>query len=62
VDDATLNPRHLWADKNAYDASLRKLGGMFIENFKIFMDTPDGRSSYRPLAVARNLVNAGPQL
>ncbi len=27
VDDKQLNPRDLWADKNAYDASLRKLGG-----------------------------------
>ena len=52
VDDKTLNPRDLWADKNAYDASLRKLGGLFIENFKLFTDTPNGR----------NLVNAGPQL
>jgi phosphoenolpyruvate carboxykinase (ATP) len=52
IDDATLNPRHLWADKNAYDAVLRKLGGMFIENFKLFTDTPNGR----------NLINAGPQL
>jgi phosphoenolpyruvate carboxykinase (ATP) len=52
VDDSTLNPRHLWADKNAYDASLRKLGGMFIENFKLFTDTPNGRT----------LVNAGPQV
>ncbi len=52
VDDKILNPRNLWADKNAYDASLRKLGGMFIENFKLFTDTPNGR----------NLINAGPQL
>ena len=52
VDDKILNPRHLWADKNAYDASLRKLGGLFIENFKLFMDTPNGR----------NLISAGPQL
>jgi phosphoenolpyruvate carboxykinase (ATP) len=52
VDDKILNPRNLWADKNAYDASLRKLGGLFIENFKLFTDTPNGR----------NLINAGPQL
>jgi len=52
VDDKILNPRHLWADKNAYDATLRQLGGMFIENFKIFTDTPNGLS----------LISAGPQL
>jgi phosphoenolpyruvate carboxykinase (ATP) len=52
VDDKILNPRNSWVDKNAYDASLRKLGGMFIENFKLFSDSPIGR----------NLVNAGPQL
>jgi phosphoenolpyruvate carboxykinase (ATP) len=52
MDDKILNPRDLWADKNAYDASLRKLGGLFIENFKLFTDMPNGR----------NLINAGPQL
>lgn len=52
VDDKMLNPRNLWADKNAYDAAARKLGGMFIENFKLFCDTPIGRG----------LVNAGPQI
>jgi phosphoenolpyruvate carboxykinase (ATP) len=52
VDDKILNPRHSWADKNAYDASLRKLAGLFIENFKLFTDTPNGR----------NLINAGPRL
>jgi len=52
MDDNKLNPRHLWADKDDYDASLRKLGGMFIENFKLFTDTPIGRT----------LINAGPQL
>jgi len=52
VDDKTLNPRNLWADKNAYDSSLRKLGGMFIENFKFFTDTPHGR----------DLIKAGPQI
>jgi phosphoenolpyruvate carboxykinase (ATP) len=52
VDDKTLNPRHLWADKNAYDAALRKLGAMFVENFKLFTDTPNGR----------NLISAGPHV
>jgi phosphoenolpyruvate carboxykinase (ATP) len=52
VDDKTLNPRNLWADKTAYDTSLRKIGEMFAANFKLFTDTPIGRG----------LINAGPQL
>jgi phosphoenolpyruvate carboxykinase (ATP) len=52
VDPAYLNPRNSWADKAAYDAALRKLGEMFIANFKLFTDTPLGR----------DLVSAGPQL
>jgi len=52
VEDNTLNPRHLWADKNAYDVSLRKLAGMFMDNFNLFTDTPHGHS----------LISAGPQL
>jgi len=50
LDGQKLNPRDLWADKNAYDAALLKLGGMFIENFKLFTDTANGR----------DLVKAGP--
>jgi len=52
VDDNQLNPRQLWADKDAYDASLHQLAGLFIENFKLFTDTPNGR----------HLTSAGPQL
>jgi len=52
VDDKTLNPRNLWVDQNAYDAAARKLGGMFVDNFKLFTDTPIGH----------DLVNAGPQV
>lgn len=52
IDDKKLNPSQSWADKNAYQASLRRLAGMFIENFKIFTDTANGR----------HLANAGPQL
>ncbi|MBI3601983.1 MAG: phosphoenolpyruvate carboxykinase (ATP) [Candidatus Omnitrophica bacterium] len=52
VDPKIFNPRNLWADKNAYDQAARKLAGMFIENFKLFTDTPQGKA----------LVAAGPQI
>jgi phosphoenolpyruvate carboxykinase (ATP) len=52
VDDKSLNPRHLWADKGAYDSTVRKLAGMFIENFNLFTDTSNGR----------HLISAGPLL
>jgi phosphoenolpyruvate carboxykinase (ATP) len=42
----------MWKDKTDYDATARKLAGMFIENFKTFTDTQEGRA----------LVAAGPQL
>ena len=52
MDNKILNPRHLWADQNAYDSSLSKLAGLFIENFKLFTDTINGQ----------NLIKAGPHL
>ena len=33
-----LWPRDTWTDKDAYDAEARKLGGMFVDNFKAFAD------------------------
>jgi phosphoenolpyruvate carboxykinase (ATP) len=38
ADNAVLNPRNTWEDKTAYDASLAKLAGMFIDNFKRYND------------------------
>ncbi len=49
---SALNPRDSWADKAAYDATLRKLAAMFVDNFQIFTDTPKGKA----------LLTAGPQL
>ena len=52
VDAKMLNPRNLWADKEAYDLQAARLAQMFINNFKLFTDTPEGKA----------LVAAGPQL
>jgi len=39
ADIAVLNPRNTWADKDAYDAKLRELASMFIENFNRYNDS-----------------------
>lgn len=52
MDEALLDPRQLWADQALYDQTLLKLAGMFIDNFTVFTDTPQGRE----------LVAAGPSL
>ncbi len=52
ADTKLLNPRNMWADKEAYDRMLLELGAMFIGNFKNFTNTPIGKF----------LVDAGPQL
>ena len=43
VDPQILNPRNTWKDKVAYDDTLRKLAGMFVERFKRFTDTEAGK-------------------
>jgi len=44
VDSKILNPRNLWKDTNEYDQAARKLAQMFIDNFKRFTDTKEGKA------------------
>jgi len=53
VDPKLLNPRGLWKDAEKWDATAKKLGQMFIDNFKFFTDNDD---------VAKLVDTAGPQL
>ncbi len=38
ADDAVLNPRNTWEDKEAYDATLDRLAAMFVQNFDRYND------------------------
>lgn len=53
VDSKLLKPRNAWEDKDAYDATITKLAGLFENNFKKFTSTDKGKA----LEVA-----AGPKL
>jgi len=44
VPSEILNPKNTWKDKAAYDKGFKKLVNMFIENFKSFTDTEEGKA------------------
>ncbi len=43
IDQTILNPKNTWKDKNKYDTLRNKLAASFIENFKKFTNTEEGR-------------------
>lgn len=45
VDTAILNPKNTWEDKEAYDAMLKDLAGMFVDNYKKYI-TEDAEFDY----------------
>jgi phosphoenolpyruvate carboxykinase (ATP) len=40
-----LVPRQAWPDKSRYDATARKLAGLFIENFKNYQTSDEVRAA-----------------
>ena len=44
VSSSILNPRNSWANKEEYDATAKKLAQMFVDNFKLFVNTSLGKS------------------
>ncbi|MCP4727592.1 MAG: phosphoenolpyruvate carboxykinase (ATP), partial [bacterium] len=43
IDPAIMDPKNTWSDKDAYDKMAEKLANMFINNFKLFTDTENGK-------------------
>ncbi|XP_078441785.1 phosphoenolpyruvate carboxykinase 1 [Wolffia australiana] len=51
-----LNPVNTWADKHAYNETLRKLAGLFKKNFEVFADYRIGRDD----ELTDEILAAGP--
>ena len=50
VDAEILNPRNLWADKDAYDAQAKVLAKKFVDNFARFETAPEDLVAAGPVA------------
>jgi phosphoenolpyruvate carboxykinase (ATP) len=49
VPDEVLDPREMWADKEAYDKQAKELAQLFINNFKKYKNMP------------QHIIDAGPK-
>ncbi|GBG59163.1 hypothetical protein CBR_g32179 [Chara braunii] len=58
VPDEVLMPQNMWADKELFDTTLRRVGGLFKGNFKKFEDYTVGGDS----KLTQQILSAGPQL
>ena len=50
VDAEILNPKNLWADKDAYDAQAKVLAKKFVDNFSRFENAPADLIAAGPVA------------
>ncbi|GJP44625.1 hypothetical protein CLOM_g3995 [Closterium sp. NIES-68] len=58
VPQEILEPQNMWANKDAYNATLKKLGGLFNSNFSKFTESMAGVDS----TLSEQILSAGPQL
>ncbi|CAK9196830.1 unnamed protein product, partial [Sphagnum jensenii] len=58
VPTEVLHPENLWANKNLYNETLKKLAGLFQKNFKLYADYTVGND----LKLMEEILAAGPQL
>ncbi|XP_024374056.1 phosphoenolpyruvate carboxykinase (ATP) 1 [Physcomitrium patens] len=58
VPSEILQPQNAWSDKTQYDATLKKLAGLFQKNFEIYADYQVGGNSQ----LTQQILAAGPVL
>ncbi|CAN5955440.1 unnamed protein product [Sphagnum jensenii] len=58
VPSEVLHPENLWANKNLYNETLKKLAGLFQKNFKLYADYTVGND----LKLMEEILAAEPQL
>eukprot|EP00850_Spirogloea_muscicola_P003011 SM000012S25273 [mRNA] locus=s12:53388:57179:+ [translate_table: standard] len=55
VPSEVLRPENMWTDKSRYNATLKKLAGLFVNNFEKFADHKVGKLTEEILAAGPNI-------